>query len=109
MKCGTTFGSVLSPELISRVIDSRSLRRWIAAQISRQRSTASIERSVIMDAHRADNPSDWRQVAIRMQCTRHRQSGGSGERFRSWHSGEGDRREIFDTFYTTRPDGTGLD
>jgi signal transduction histidine kinase len=24
-----------------------------------------------MDAHRADNPSNWRQVAIRMQCTGH--------------------------------------
>ena len=60
-----------------------------------------------MDAHRADNPSDCRQVAIRMQCTGH----GKVEVV------VGDScpgipeeviDEIFDTFYTTRPDGTGL-
>jgi sensor histidine kinase regulating citrate/malate metabolism len=60
-----------------------------------------------MDAHRADNPSDCRQVAIRMQCT----GRGKVEVVVS-DSGPGIPEkvidEIFDTFYTTRPDGTGL-
>jgi signal transduction histidine kinase len=60
-----------------------------------------------MDAHRADNPSDWRQVAIRMQCTGH----GKVEVVVS-DSGPGIPEEaideIFDTFYTTRANGTGL-
>jgi signal transduction histidine kinase len=60
-----------------------------------------------MDAHRADNPSDCRQVAIRMQCT----GRGKVEVVVS-DSGPGIPEkvidEIFDTFYTTKQHGTGL-
>jgi C4-dicarboxylate-specific signal transduction histidine kinase len=55
-----------------------------------------------MDARRDDNPSDWRQVAIRMQRTGH----GKVE-IVVGDSGPGIPEEvideIFDTFYTTRP------